>query len=92
MLANALSNETMVQRYATEFDTYLQKEPYSLDDATREFFIIHKGADVEHTKRSANAIAEMATTDEDQEKVRTMCRNMAKLKLGKFDSIYDEYA
>jgi pyrroloquinoline quinone (PQQ) biosynthesis protein C len=91
MLANALSNETTVQRYTTEFDTYLQKEPYNLDEAAREFFIIHMGADVEHTKRSANAIAEIATSVEDQEKVRTMCRNMARLKLGKFDSIYDEY-
>ena len=92
MRANALSNETMVQRYATEFDTYLAKEPYNVPDEAREFFIVHKGADIEHTERAANAIAELATTDEDQEKVRAVCRNMAKLKLGKFDSIYDEYA
>jgi pyrroloquinoline quinone (PQQ) biosynthesis protein C len=95
MLSNALSNETMVQRYTTEFDTYLQKEPYNLGEAARQFFIIHKGADVEHTARSAKEIAEIPTTDEDKdkekEKVRTMCRNMARLKLGRFDSIYDEY-
>ena len=41
---------------------------------------------------SAAAIAESATNDEDQEKVRTICRNLAGFKLGKFDSIYDEYA
>ena len=81
----------MVQRYATEFDTYLQGEPYSISDEAREFFIVHKGADIEHTERATNAIAELVTTDEEQEKVRTMCRNMAKFKLGKFDSIYDEY-
>jgi pyrroloquinoline quinone (PQQ) biosynthesis protein C len=92
MLANALSNETMVQRYATEFDEYLAKEPYNIGEKARTFFIVHKGADVEHTDRSAKAIAGMATSDKDQEKVRAMCRNMAKLKLGKFDSIYDEYA
>jgi pyrroloquinoline quinone (PQQ) biosynthesis protein C len=92
MRAMALSNETMVQRYAEEFDEYLSREPYNLSEAAREFFIVHKGADVEHTKRSAAAIAEAATTEEDQEKIRTMCRNMAGFKLGKFDSIYDEYA
>jgi hypothetical protein len=45
-----------------------------------------------HTERATAAIAESATSDEDQEKVRTICRNMAGLKLGKFNSIYDEYA
>ncbi len=91
MRALTLSNETMVQCYATEFDTYLQGEPYSISDEAREFFIVHKGADIEHTERATNAIAELVTTDEEQEKVRAMCRNMAKFKLGKFDSIYDEY-
>jgi len=91
MRAMALSNETMVQRYAAEFDEYLSKEPYNMSEKAREFCIVHKGADVEHTERSAAAIAESATTEEDQEKIRTMCRNMAGLKLGKFDSVYDEY-
>jgi pyrroloquinoline quinone (PQQ) biosynthesis protein C len=92
MRAMALSNETMVQRYAAEFDEYLSKEPYNMSEKAREFCVVHKGADVEHTERAATAIAESATADEDQEKVRTMCRNMAGFKLGKFDSIYDEYA
>jgi hypothetical protein len=47
---------------------------------------------VEHTERATTAIAESATSDENQEKVRKMCRNIAGFKLGKFDSIYDEYA
>ena len=38
------------------------------------------------------AIAEQATTDKDRDKVTAICKHMAKLKLGKFDSIYDEYA
>jgi pyrroloquinoline quinone (PQQ) biosynthesis protein C len=92
MRAMALSNETMVQRYAAEFDEYLSKEPYNMSKEAREFFIVHKGADIEHTERAATAIAESVTSDEDQEKIRTMCRNMAAFKLGKFDSIYDEYA
>jgi len=46
MRAMALSNETMVQRYATEFDEYLSKEPYNMSEEAREFFIVHKGADV----------------------------------------------
>jgi pyrroloquinoline quinone (PQQ) biosynthesis protein C len=92
MRATALSNETMVQRYAAEFDEYLSKEPYNMSEEAREFFIVHKGADIEHTERAAAAIAESATSEEDQEKVRRICRNMAGFKLSKFDSIYDEYA
>jgi pyrroloquinoline quinone (PQQ) biosynthesis protein C len=92
MRANALSNETMVQRYATEFDDYLAKAPYDLDIKQRAFFIVHKGADIEHTSRAAKAITEQASTDEERAKVIAICTHMAKLKLGKFDSIYDEYA
>jgi pyrroloquinoline quinone (PQQ) biosynthesis protein C len=63
-----------------------------MSEKAREFFIVHKGADIEHTDRAAAAIAESATSEEEQEKVRRICRNMAGFKLGKFDSIYDEYA
>ncbi|PZC47327.1 MAG: Pyrroloquinoline quinone (PQQ) biosynthesis protein C [Chloroflexi bacterium] len=91
LLTLLLSNETMVQRYATEFNTYL-REHYDVPEDAMEFFTVHMGADIEHTARSANTIAVMATSDEDQERVRVMCRNMARLKLGKFDSIYEEYA
>ena len=45
---------------------------------------MYKAADIEHTARVANAIAELATTDEEQERVRTVCRNMARFKLAKF--------
>ena len=90
MRANALSNETMVQRYSTEFDAHLRD--YGIPEAALEFFIVHKGADLEHTERAANAIARLATTDDVQERVRAVCRNMARFKLGKFDSIYDDYA
>ena len=57
-----------------------------------EFFVVHKGADIEHTERSANMIAELATTDDSQQRVAAVCRNMARFKLGKFESIYDDYA
>ncbi len=50
------------------------------------------GADIEHTDRAAKAIAQLANSDEDKQKVTAICKHMAKLKLGKFDSIYDEYA
>lgn len=92
MRANALSNESMVQRYATEFDAYLSKDPYNIPEDAREFFITHMGADIEHTDRAAKAIVQLANSDEDKEKVTAICKHMAKLKLGKFDSIYDEYA
>ena len=91
VMANALANETMVQRYAVEFDVYLRKH-YDIPEEGMEFFVVHKGADVEHTERAAKAIAELADSDEDRERVRLVCRNMARLKLGKFDSIYEEYA
>ena len=64
MRANALSNETMVQRYSTEFDAHLRS--YGVPDEAMEFFIVHMGADVEHTERAANAIAQLAVTDEEQ--------------------------
>jgi hypothetical protein len=63
-----------------------------MSEEAREFFIVYKGADIEPHRARDAAIAESATSDEDQEKVRTICRNMAGLKLGKFNSIYDEYA
>ena len=92
MRANALSNETMVQRYCTQFDDYLAKPPYNMDAKQRRFFTIHKGADMEHTERSAKAIAATANSDADRERIMAICRHMAKLKLAKFESIYDEYA
>ena len=92
MRAMALSNETMVQRYATEFDEYLAKEPYNMDRKQRQFFIVHGGADIEHTARGAAAIVELAPDDESRQNLVNMCRHMAVLKLGKFESIYDEYA
>ena len=92
MRAMALSNETMVQAYATEFDDYLAKEPYNMDRKQRQFFIVHGSADVEHTARGATAIVELAPDEASRQNLVTMCSHMAKLKLGKFDSIYDEYA
>ena len=80
----------MVQRYSTEFDAHLRG--YGVPEEAMEFFVVHKGADIEHTERAANAIAQLAVTDEEQERVRAVCRNMARFKLGKFESIYDEYA
>ena len=58
VMANALSNETMVQRYAVEFDGYLRKH-YDVSEEGMEFFVVHKGADVEHPERAAQPIAEL---------------------------------
>ena len=90
VLSNALSNETMVQRYATEFDKHLRS--YDIPEEAMEFFVVHKGADMEHTDRSANMIADMALTDDSRRRIEAVCRNMARFKLMKFDSIYDDYA
>lgn len=90
LLANALTNETMVQRYASEFDAHLRS--YGIPEDAMEFFVVHKGADIEHTERSANMLAELASTDDARRRVAAVCRNMTRFKLGKFESIYDDYA
>ncbi len=89
--ASALANETMVQRYSEEFDTYLRKN-YEIPEESLEFFVVHKGADMEHTMQSAEALSRMATTERNRRAVLEMASNMVKFKLNKFDGIYDHYA
>ena len=45
---SALVNESMVGRYAAEFDARLS-DRYGIDDHDREFFTVHAVADQEHT-------------------------------------------
>jgi len=62
--ASALANETIVQRYSEEFDTYLRKN-YEIPEEGLEFFVVHKSADIEHAARAAEAISRMATMERD---------------------------
>jgi len=49
-------------------------------------------ADIEHTAQSADLIARLAKTPRDARLVRESAQYMVRIKLGKFDGIYREYA
>ena len=89
---SGMANETWVQRYSTEFAEYLPKAPYNCSDDAIEFFTIHAYVDVGHSELAAQAVARLATTDRDKELVWFAAANQARLKLAKFEAIYDAYA
>lgn len=90
--ASGMTNETIVQRYSAEFAEYLPKAPYNMSEDDIEFFIVHGVVDVDHSKMAAEAVARIAQTDRDKELVWYTARLQTKLKLAKFQAIYDEYA
>lgn len=87
----ALVDESMVRRYSEEFNRYARKH-YGLGDEACEFFTVHMVADEEHTAMASEVIARMAETPREQQLVREAARHTVRLKLGKFDSIYESYA
>lgn len=89
--ASALTSESMVCRYSEEFNTYLRKN-YGLGDDALEFFTVHMVADKEHTAQSAELIARYIRTPRDERLVRESAHYMVRIKLGKFDGIYQAYA
>ncbi len=89
---SGMANETIVQRYATEFATYLAKPPYDIPEDALQFFIVHGVVDVDHSREAAEDVVRLATTDRDLQLVRWTAENMVKLKLAKFEAIYDHYA
>ena len=89
---SGMTNETIVQRYATEFETYLAKPPYNIPEDALEFFVEHGVVDIEHSRAAARDVVRLATTDRDLELVRYTAENMVRLKLAKFEGIYDHYA
>ncbi len=88
---SALVNESMVGRYAAEFDACLARR-YGVNDHDREFFTVHAVADQEHTAQAAQVIARFCGTERDRQVVTHAARNMVRFKLAKFEGIYDEYA
>lgn len=88
---SALVNESMVGRYAAEFDDCLARQ-YGVNDHDREFFTVHAVADQEHTALAAQVIARFCATERDRQVVTHSARNMVRFKLAKFEGIYDEYA
>jgi pyrroloquinoline quinone (PQQ) biosynthesis protein C len=89
--ASALTSESMVCRYSEEFNTYLRRHHGLADDAL-EFFTVHMVADKEHTAQSAQLIARYIRTPRDERLVRESAQYMVRIKLGKFEGIYREYA
>ena len=89
---SGMANETIVQRYSTEFAEYLSKPPYNMSEDQLEFFIVHGVVDVEHSAEAAKAVGHLATTDRDKELVWYVAKSQVKLKLAKFQGIYDAYA
>lgn len=89
--ASALTSESMVCRYSEEFNTYLCKN-YGLGDEALEFFTVHMVADKEHTAQSANLIARLIKTPRDERLARESAQHMVRIKLGKFEGIYQAYA
>jgi pyrroloquinoline quinone (PQQ) biosynthesis protein C len=89
--ASGMVNETIVQRYSAEFAEYLVKPPYNMSEDDIEFFIVHGVVDVDHSQMAARAVAQIAQTDRDKEMVWYSARNQVRLKLAKFQAIYDEY-
>ncbi len=89
--ASAFTSESMVCRYSGEFNTYLRKH-YGLGDPALEFFTVHMVADQEHTKRSAELMAQFIKTARDERLVRESAQHMVRIKLGKFEGLYQTYA
>ncbi len=88
---SALVNESMVGRYAAEFDTRLAGE-YGVNDHDREFFTVHAVADQEHTAIAARVVERYCDSERERRVVAHAARNMVRFKLAKFDGIYDAYA
>ena len=89
--ASALTSESMVCRYSEEFNTYLRRY-YGLSDDALAFFTVHMVADKDHTAQSAERIARAVKTPRDERVVRENAQYTVRIKLGKFDGIYREYA
>lgn len=88
---SALVNETMVGRYAQDFDTYLGTK-YGMSEDAREFFSVHAVADQEHKALAAAMIERYSQSETDRRIVINAARNMVRFKLAKFDGIYETYA
>ena len=89
---SGMVNETLVQRYSMEYATYLPKAPYNCSEDAIEFFTEHGVVDVTHSERAAQAVARLAISDRDHEVAWYWAKIQAKLKLAKFQGIYDAYA
>lgn len=88
---SALVNETMVGRYALDFDACLGNQ-YGMSKDACEFFSVHAVADQEHKALAAALIARYSESARDRRIISNAARNMVRFKLAKFEGIYDTYA
>jgi pyrroloquinoline quinone (PQQ) biosynthesis protein C len=88
---SGLVDETMVQRYSEEFDSFLRKH-YSLGDSSLQFFTVHKAADEDHIKMASEIIARYTDSPAMEQLVRQTAEYAVRFKLGKFDGIYRHYS
>lgn len=89
--ASALASESIVCQYSEEFNIYLRKN-YGLDDRALEFFTVHMVADKDHTRQAADLIARLIQSPRDERLVRESAQHTVRIKLGKFEGIYQAYA
>jgi pyrroloquinoline quinone (PQQ) biosynthesis protein C len=89
--ASSLTSESMDCCYSEEFSTN-QRKHYGLGDHDLEFFTVHMQADKEHTEPSAQLIAGYIKTPRDERLVRESAHFMVRIKLGKFDGLYEAYS
>ncbi len=89
--ASAFTSESMVCRYSAEFNTYLRTH-YGLDDHALEFFTVHMVADQDHTSRHAELMGRIIETARDERLVRESAQHMVRIKLGKFEGLYQAYS
>jgi pyrroloquinoline quinone (PQQ) biosynthesis protein C len=90
--AGPMCSEMLVQRYSAELAEYLAKAPYNISNDALEFFTVHAVADIEHAERAAQAVARLATTDRVKDEVRAFVGYKARMKIAKWEGIYDAYA
>ena len=88
---SGLVDETMVQRYSEEFDTYMRKH-YDLGDSALQFFLVHKVADEDHIKMASDIIARYTDSPAMEQLVWQTADYAVRFKLGKFDGIYRHYS
>ena len=81
-----------MQRYSTELFNYLKEAPYNIPEEKLEFFRIHGIVDIEHTALARKAVAALIRTERDKGLVRDSAVMQLRLKLAKFEGIYDAYA
>ena len=87
-----MSDETIVQAYSKEMAGHLARPPYSMPPEAIEFFTIHGFVDVDHSAHAADGVARLVRSEHDKQLVRQTVQSKVRLKLAKWQAVYDHYA